>query len=276
MQCFDTIVLPTAGEYFIRGHVGLKEGFEGSFEPETETLDRNKDGNWIAASSIVKVDERGNIPVRIWTFENGVRLKKGMNVGKLLASSKVNNASSKCVKLRHIVKASDEGRWETLKPQFEKQLSQLMDAEKNMLLPLLQEFADIFSIDKNDIGLTDVVQHEIDTGLEKPIACPYRRVPMPLEDKVEGMVQDLVNKGIIRPSDSPWNAPLVVVPKKNGDIRLTVDYRKLNAVTKRPIFPIPDTRHLLDTLHGSAYFSTLDLSSGYYNVPMCESDIDCF
>ena len=74
VQCFDTIVLPTAGEYFIRGHVGLKEGFEGSFEPETEKLDTNKDRNWIAASSIVKVDERGNIPVRIWTFENGVRL----------------------------------------------------------------------------------------------------------------------------------------------------------------------------------------------------------
>ena len=212
VQCFDSITLPTAGEYIIRGHVELTEGFEGSFEPEIETRDLEEDRNWVVASSVVKVDERGNIPVRIWTFENGIRLKKGMKVGKLLASPKIESLCG--AKVRHLSKEKDEKRWEALKPQFEKQLSQLIDAEKSMLLPLLKEFADIFSIDKNDIGLTDAVQHEIDTGQEKPIACPYRRVPMPLEDKVEGMVQDLVNKGIIRPSDSPWNAPLVVVPKK--------------------------------------------------------------
>ena len=83
----------------------------------------------------------------------------------------------------------------------------------------------------------------------------------------------MLQHNIIRPSRSPWNAPIVVVAKKNGDIRMCVDYRRLNAVTKRPIFPIPDAQQLFDTLEGSCYFSTLDLSQGYHQVPVAENDI---
>ena len=166
-----------------------------------------------------------------------------------------------------------EERWKLLKPKFESKISQLPKLERQALVPLLREYVDIFSVDKSDIGLTKLVSHEIDTGKEGPIACQHRRVPIHLEEKVEKMIQDFKDKGIIRPSESPWNAPLVVVPKKNGDIRLTVDYGRLNSITKQPIFPIPDTRQLLDTLHGSAYYTTLDLSSRYYNVPMHKSDI---
>ena len=166
-----------------------------------------------------------------------------------------------------------EERWKLLKPKFESKISQLPKLGRQSLVPLLREYEDIFSVDKSDIGLTKLVSHEIDTGKEGPIACQHRRVPIHLEEKREKMIQDFEDKGIIRPSESPWNAPLVVVPKKNGDIRLTVDYGRLNSITKQPIFPIPDTRQLLDTLHGSAYYTTLDLSSRYYNVPMHKSDI---
>ena len=275
VQCFDTVKLAKAGEYIIRGHVDFKEGFEGIFVPNNNDSCIVHKENLLLASGIVRVDERGIIPIRIWTFGDGVRLKRGMNLGNLSSCCQISKKykSVDDAGVRNLTKVCNEDRWKVLKPKFDAQLNQLADAEKNMIIPLLREFADIFSIDKNDIGLSDVVHHEIDTGSERPIACPWRRVPIPLEDKVDEMIHDLVSKGIIRPSESPWNAPLVVVPKKNGDIRLTVDYRKLNAITKRPIFPIPDTRQLLDTLHGSAYFSTLDLSSGFYNVPMHEADI---
>lgn len=84
--------------------------------------------------------------------------------------------------------------------------------------------------------------------------------PDALEEKVDEMIQELAKKGIIRPSDSVWNVPLVIIPKKKGDVRITVDNRKLNSITKRPMFPISNTQHLLDTLSGSSYFTTLDFS----------------
>jgi hypothetical protein len=90
---------------------------------------------------------------------------------------------------------------------------------------------------------------------------------------VDRLVQELLEKDIVQPSESPWSAPLVIVAKKNGDVRMCVDYRRLNAVTKRPIFPIPATQQLLDSLEGSTYFSTLDLSQGYYQIPVKEEDI---
>ena len=67
------------------------------------------------------------------------------------------------------------------------------------------------------------MEHGIDTDSAKPIACSYRRIPFGLEEKVDNLIQELADKNIIRPSESPWNAPLVVIPKKNGDIRLTID-----------------------------------------------------
>lgn len=269
VRCFDSITLPKAGEYFVRGKVDInKEGVMGLFEPVARVYESRVEGS-LMASGLVEVDSKGRIPVRIWTFKDNIRLKKGAELGTLLICRESEGKERIC----QITEPDMEGRWKLLKTKFENKLNELPSLERQVIVPLLKEFADIFSVDKNDIGLTTLVSHEIDTGEASPIACQHRRVPIHLEDKVEKMVQDFVDKGIIRPSESPWNAPLVVVPKKNGDIRLTVDYRKINAITKRPIFPIPDTRQLLDTLHGSAYYTTLDLSSGYYNVPMHEPDI---
>ena len=269
VRCFDDVKLAKAGEYIVRGQVECDSGVVGLLE----AIPISENEEFVVGSGLVEVDQKKVIPVRIWTLCDGMKLKKGMELGKLSLYRYCVKPSNH--KMCRVISESDmKERWDKLKPQFERQLQGIADEERSMVVPLLKEFADIFSVDKNDIGLTDLVTHQIDIGTENPIACAYRRVPIPLEDKVEDMIQDLVRKGIIRPSESAWNAPLVVVPKKNGDIRLTVDYRKLNAITKRPVFPIPDARQLLDTLHGSCYFSTLDLSSGYYNVPMRDVDIE--
>ena len=79
-------------------------------------------------------------------------------------------------------------------------------------------------------------------------------------------------KGIIFKANSPWNRPIVIVKKKDGSIRLCIDYRKLNSITSRPICPIPNTRILFDSLSGAWYFSTIDPSMGYHQVPMNEPD----
>ena len=122
-----------------------------------------------------------------------------------------------------------------------------------------------------DIGCTNIT-HKIDTGDHSPIVIRQRKLPMRLEEEIEKMIADMLENGIIRKSVSPWSFPLVVVRKKDKSLRLCVDYRLLNKITNKPIYPIPDCRDLFDTISGAKYFSALDLSSGYHQVPMHETD----
>jgi hypothetical protein len=104
---------------------------------------------------------------------------------------------------------------------------------------ILHRYKRIFSCSSTDVGRITIQKHQIETGDHQPIALNPRRVPKHLEDKVDDLVKDLEEKRIITPVVSPWNFPIVVVPKKNGNIRMCIDYRKLNAITKRPIYYIP-------------------------------------
>ena len=92
----------------------------------------------------------------------------------------------------------------------------------------------------------------------------YNRRYAPAErDYIEAEVKKMQQQGVVQPSSSPWNSPVVLVKKKNGETRFCVDYRELNKVTKRDTYPLPRIDDALDCLAGSRYFSTLDLKSGY-------------
>ena len=82
------------------------------------------------------------------------------------------------------------------------------------------------------------------------------------------MVQDMLDRGIIEPSKSSWVSPVVLVEKKDGTLRFCVDYHRLNAATKIEVFPLPRIDDTLDMLSKSKYFSTLDLDSGFWQVPI--------
>ena len=85
-------------------------------------------------------------------------------------------------------------------------------------------------------------------------------------------VQQMLSSGIIRPSNSPWASPVIMVKEKYGRLRFCVDFRQLNAATVKDAHPIPRIDDLLDALHGARWFSTLDLKSGYWQVPIQERD----
>ena len=135
---------------------------------------------------------------------------------------------------------------------------------------LLASFADVFSSTKGDIGRTGAVKHSIDTGDASPIRQRARRLPIHLRANAENEVQKMLSCGVIEPSSSPWAPPVVLVKKKDGSTRFCVNYRKLNQVTGS--YPLPRIDDSLDALAGAKWFSTLDLSSGYWQVEMADSD----
>ena len=110
------------------------------------------------------------------------------------------------------------------------------------------------------------VFHSIVTTTGKPVSLPTRRIPLHQEEEVNKMIQDLLDSGIIERSESPYNSPLVIVKKKSGQLRLCVDFRKLNSITEREIYHIPDCNEIFDHLGGNSFFTTLDLSKGYYQI----------
>ena len=149
----------------------------------------------------------------------------------------------------------------------------LSDEEYISLRTIMNEYKTIFSRSSTDVGLIKGFKHKIETNSHKPISLNPRKVPIHLQDKVDALVDELEKKGIVEKSVSSWNSPIVVVPKKNGDIRLCIDYRHLNSITERPIYYIPDAKELFNSLDGSEYFSALDLSMGYHQIEMDEHDM---
>ena len=122
----------------------------------------------------------------------------------------------------------------------------------------------LFAREDTDIGEIPELQMEINLSDEIPVNEAYRHLPRKLYDDVKTYLQDLIVNGWIRESTSPYASPIVCVRKKDGSMRLCVDYRKLNAKTIPDRHPIPRVQDLLDGLHGQQLFTTLDMAKAYH------------
>ncbi|CAM4683658.1 unnamed protein product [Lepidochelys kempii] len=120
-------------------------------------------------------------------------------------------------------------------------------------------------------GLTERAYHSIDTGNAHLIKVQPYRVSPQAKTGIEWEIQDMLQMGVIRPSRSAWASPVVLVPKPDGEICFCMDYHKLNAVTRPDNYPMPLTDELLEKLGQAEFISTLDLTKGYWQVPLDES-----
>ena len=116
-------------------------------------------------------------------------------------------------------------------------------------------------------------QIEIEPGSKPPYRPPYRLGPAE-QDELEEQIKDLLAQGFIRPSCSPYGAPVLFVPKKDGRWRMCIDYRALNKQTIKDRYPLPRIDLLLDRLGQAKVFSKLDLAQGYHQIAMTEDSIE--
>ena len=129
---------------------------------------------------------------------------------------------------------------------------------------LILQNKDLFAKKDSELGHTDTVQMQIDTGNSNPIKMRPYRTPIKNREVVDKAIDEMLDADVIRRSRSPWSFPIVIVDKKDGSKRFCVDFRKLNQVTKKNSYPLPLIDDILALLGKAKYFTSLDLKSGYW------------
>ena len=249
-----------------RGRVGLVEPVKGGPLAENGVL---------VSKTLVDISS-GAFPVKVINLGLQPRyLRAGTMLGKLsvIEVGDVEELRFVAQEPRPIMEVPEQARSSREVPEH---LTDLVNQSAKDLGPedtervtnLLIDYQDVFSKGEYDIGRTNFVKHSIDTENARPIRQPLRRSSPQQREEVERQVGELLDKGMIQPSDSPWSSPVVLVNKKDGTKRLCIDYRKLNDVTIKDAYPLPRIDDSLDALSGAMYFSTLDLASGYWQVGM--------
>jgi len=135
---------------------------------------------------------------------------------------------------------------------------------------LLHDHKDTFAASSTDLGFCPLLEHDIDTGDAAPIRQSPRTPPLSAREAEDEILNEMLDSGVIEPSTSPWASPVCLVKKRDGTYRFCVDYRRLNAVSKKDAFPVPDIQDALDHLRGARWFATIDLLSGYWQLGMSD------
>ena len=216
-------------------------------------------------------------PVRLLNFSDlPCTLHQGTRIGILqqLHESQVHVSAVTPTETSSI----DPAQPASVSGEKQKILKQLLDASGSTLLTEDQKEAfkslvlTSFFCREDNLGRTSKLCHSIDTGSAPPIRQHVRHIPPAQRTLVKDLLDDMLHKDIIQPSQSPWASPIVLARKKDGSVRFCADYRKVNEVTRKDAYPLPRINDNLETLSDSKIFSTLDLASGYWQVVFTEND----
>lgn len=158
---------------------------------------------------------------------------------------------------------------------------EVMDATNNrdedvpeQIQTLIKEYDNKLFVENAGLGRIKGFEHRIVTTTEEPIVSKPYRMTWKEEEFLKGTLDELLEQGMIRPSNGKWAAPVIFVGKKNGELRVCQDYRKLNKITVRDHFPLPNIQELIDSLGGANFYSTLDAASGFWQLPMADDSIE--
>ena len=266
----ETICVPPGFEMLLPGKVsgrwesggpaGVVEGL-GSFHRDTGLM---------VAKSVVRVDG-GVVPLRVANMgPETVVLRAGMPVALASPVAHVGEPIDLEVPGGKEGSPAPVELPEHLEQMVKGAAERLTAEELDDLRRMLLHYRDVFVEPGGPLGRTDRVKHAVDTGDSPPIRQKCRRPPWGNRDIISDEIEKMLRDGVIIPSESPWSSPIVLARKADGSVRFCVDYRRVNQVTRKDAYPLPNISDCLDSLGGSKWFCTLDLASGYWQVEMDE------
>ena len=142
------------------------------------------------------------------------------------------------------------------------------------LRDLVIKCRDVFALDDSELGSTDVIEHRIETCSSKPIKVPPQQISPACIPISQEEIRKMLRRGVMQPSKRQYSAPIVLQKMKDGSWRFCVDYRKLNYVTVKDAYPIPNQAQVFDALRGEKYFTSEDLACGYWQVSVAAEHRD--
>ena len=160
---------------------------------------------------------------------------------------------------------------EQVKKVIDESIKHLNQQQQLTLSKILYQHNELFDLSKPKIANTPI-HHTIPTGDHQPVNAKPYRVNQEKQNIIEKEVNKMEENGLIKPSQSPWSSPVLLVKKRDGQYRFCVDYRNLNQITTKDSYPLPNIEDTVEQLGGSSYFSKLDLKNGYFQVRIAESD----
>ena len=145
--------------------------------------------------------------------------------------------------------------------------------QQSRFIDLIYNYKEVFSLYDGDLGFCDILKHSIPTTTDKPVYLPHQQIPVQLQQEVRKCLESWLKQGIICPSKSPYASQVVIVHKKSGEIRLCIDFRKINAISIRDSFPLPRIEEALQAVQAAVWFTSFDLTQDYLQMAMEEADI---
>ena len=207
--------------------------------------------------------------------QDWLEIKKGMPIARMVTANAI-------PKVTHILPAGNPHEPSTLtEAERQELLLEKLDLTGLEAWPkeqaekarsLLKEYHDIFSLEKHDTGHTKAAKHKI--VLKDPDTSPFKerfyRIPPLQLDEVRAHLKMMLDAGVIRPSNGPWCNAVVLVRKKGGSLHFCINFRRLNSLTVKDSHPLPRICETLESLAGAAHYTTIDMNSGFWQVPMDE------
>ena len=261
----ETIRVPAGHEALVSGHVKSTSNRTGLglIEPAHNELTRK---GILVARVLVGADDT-TFPIRVYNPGHKECIVKRGTLAGFITPVTPDDVEEKQADSAEIEENKEEVP-EHLKDLYERAKQGVEEKHHNDIAKLLSEYQDVFAKSDTDIGRTNKVKHGINTGDHPPLKERPRRFPPKEQEEIDRQIKQLLDTGMIEPSDSPWASNVVLVKKKDGTKRFCIDYRRLNKVTIKDAYPIPRIDDSLDALGGSKWFSTLDLASGYWQVEL--------
>jgi transposase InsO family protein/predicted aspartyl protease len=170
----------------------------------------------------------------------------------------------------YIISVLSEKDWKILETAIE-QATELSSGGRVLLRNLFLKYSEIWNSEL--LGNTRVVEHEIQLTVQRPLVQRPRRIPLDRQEDIDKELKEMLEKGVIQPSSSPFASEVVLVRKKDGAWRFCIDFRLLNQYTIPDKHPLPRIQDLLRAVRGSRYFAAVDLRAGYWQIPMAKDSI---